>query len=255
MVGLAGGLHTWSRHRQREEVRARPLPDEHRALLMEEVPIYARLPEEIRQKLDGALQVFLHEISFEACGGLEGITDEMRLVIGSQAVLLLIESGYRDFGQLRSVLVYPDAYRVMDEFGMEDIRLGESWDTGSVVLSWQSVRAGSSNPEDGLNVVLHEFAHQIDQVDGEADGLPILKRRDDYREWAEAFGASFDLLCERVNKGQRTVLDDYGATNPAEFFAVATETFFEKPTQLHREHPDVYDEMRRFYGLDPLSWD
>ena len=253
VVLLVGGLHAGSKRRRRAALRATPLRTEERALLMTKVPLYASLPDERRDKLDGTMQVFLREMSFEACGVPE-ITGEMRLVIASQACLLLLESGYDDFGHLRSILIYPDAYVVKDEFGMEDVRLGESWDTGSVVLSWQSVRQGTRNPEDGLNVVLHEFAHQIDQVDGEADGLPILKRRGDYRAWSEAFGASYDLLCERVNRGERTVLDDYGATNPAEFFAVATETFFEKPDQLDREHPDVYEELERFYGLSPLSW-
>lgn len=254
LVFLVGGLYRWKRRRRREEIRNVPLTKAQRALLMKKVPLFVAMPAPVREKLEGTMQMFLHEISFEACGGVEEVTEEMRLVIASQACLLLVESGYRDFGLLRSVLVYPDAYVVRDEFGMEDIRLGESWDTGSVVLSWQSVVQGSKNPEDGLNVVLHEFAHQIDQVDGAADGLPLLKRKGDYREWARAFGASFDLLCERVDRGERTVLDDYGATNPAEFFAVATETFFEQPRQLKREHPEVYAQLERFYGLDPLAW-
>jgi Mlc titration factor MtfA (ptsG expression regulator) len=201
------------------------------------------------------MSVFLDEISFEACGGLPEVTDQMCLVIAAQACLLLLESGYEDFGRLRSVLIYPDAYQAGDDDGSGDVRLGESWQTGSVVLSWQSVVEGARNPEDGRNVVLHEFAHQIDQFDGDADGLPLLKRKGDYRKWAEAFNVSYELLCERVNAGRKTVLDPYGATNPAEFFAVATETFFEKPKQLQREHAAVYAELRAFYGLDPVTWD
>ena len=254
LVAAAGWWHKRRRRARREAIRDRMLPEPARRILRDKVPLYTALPEELRRKLDGVMQVFLDEMSFEAHGGLGEVTDEMRLVIASQACLLLLESGYRDFGRLRSVLIYPDAYRVKDEFGMEDIRLGESWDTGSVVLSWQSVMAGSRNPEDGLNVVLHEFAHQIDQVDGEADGLPVLKRRGDYREWARAFGASYQKLCDRVERGKPTVLDDYGAENPAELFAVATETFFEKPSQLEREHAAVYEQLKRFYGLDPLAW-
>ena len=123
-----------------------------------------------------------------------------------------------------------------------------------MVLSWRSVAAGAVNPEDGRNVVLHEFAHQLDQANGPADGLPRLKARGDYAQWAEAFRASYDRLCESVNRGRKTVIDPYGATNPAEFFAVATETFFEKPDQLSEAHPDVYEEMAEFYGLDPKAW-
>ena len=254
LVVLIGSLHAHRRKRQRAEARRRPFTDAQRGILRVHVPLYGQMPELLRPALEGEIQVFLHEISFEPCGGVEEVTETMRLVIASQACLLLLESGYPDFGKLRTVLIYPDAFVVKSEFEMESIRLGESWQTGSVVLSWQSVVQGSRNPEDGLNIVLHEFAHQIDQVDGVADGLPILRRRGDYRGWAEAFGGSFDLLCERVNRGERTVLDDYGATNPAEFFAVATETFFEKPKQLKREHTEVYSQLQGFYGLDPHSW-
>jgi hypothetical protein len=222
---------------------------------MDSVPLLGKVPGEIRRKLEGVMRVFLDEISFEACGGLPEVTEEMRLAVAGQACLLLLESGYDDFGRLRSVLIYPDAYRgAGDDDGSDEIRLGESWQTGSVVLSWQSVQEGAENTEDGRNVVIHEFAHQIDQYDGDADGLPILKRKGDYRRWAEALSASYDQLCDRVNRGQNTVMDPYGATNPAEFFAVATETFVEKPEQMQREHPDVYDELRQFYGLDPVNW-
>lgn len=254
IVLVAGGLHRMLRAGRRREVRAQSLSPEERALVAEHVPLTRQLPEEHRGRLEGQMRVFLDEISFEACGGLPEVTDEMRLVIASQACLLLLESGYEDFGRLRSVLVYPDAYRAREDDGSGDVRLGESWDTGSVVLSWQSVVEGARNSEDGRNVVIHEFAHQIDQYDGEADGLPVLKRRGDYRNWAEAFNKSYDLLCERVNAGKKTVLDPYGATNPAEFFAVATETFFEKPEQLQRKHPAVYGELQSFYGLDPAAW-
>ena len=116
------------------------------------------------------------------------------------------------------------------------------------------MKQGSRNAEDGLNVVIHEFAHQLDQFNGVADGLPVLKDRADYPEWASVMRASFKELLERVSKGRRTVLDDYGATNPAEFFAVSTETFFEKPRQLEETHSALYQQLKRFYGLDPLSW-
>ena len=255
VVLLAGTLHRMLRNRGRGEVRAVRLGDAERALLREHVPLYARMPEDIRRRLDGVLQVFLHEVGFEPCGQLEEVTPEMQLIIGAQAGVLLLGSGYQHFGRLRSVLVYPNAYEVKDDLGVESIRLGESWNSGSVVLSWESVRQGARNPEDGLNVVLHEFAHQLDQFDGVADGLPVLKSRKDYPEWAEVMQASFSELCDRGESGKRTVLDDYGATNPAEFFAVATETFFERSKALFGQHPELYGQLKRFYGLDPLEWD
>ena len=254
LVLLVGGLHRLVRNRRRAEVRAVALGEEERSMLCECVPLYARMPEETRRKLDGLTQVFLHEVGFEPCGHLREVTPEMQLIIGAQASVLLLGSGYHHFGKLRSVLIYPNAYEAGDDLGEESIRLGESWDSGSVVLSWESVRQGAMNPEDGLNVVLHEFAHQLDQFDGVADGLPVLKSRDDYPEWAEVMQASFKELCEMVERGKRTVLDDYGATNPAEFFAVSTETFFERPSALYREHPELFGQLKRFYGLDPLDW-
>lgn len=255
VLALAIGWGVSARRRQRRgEIASQPLSESDRSYLMKEVPLYEMLPQAQKERLDGLIQVFLYEISFEACGGLPEVTREMQLSIASQACLLLLDSGYENFGKLRSVLIYPSTYVVREEYGMSDARLGESWQTGSVVLSWSSVEQSSRNEEDGLNLVLHEFAHQIDQFDGVADGLPLLKSREDYAAWSEDFSESYERLCEEVEKGQRTVLDEYGATNPAEFFAVATETFFEKPKAMEREHPEVYSHLKVFYGLDPLRW-
>jgi len=255
VVFLLGSTLQRLRKRQRRAIRAIPLSEAERELLIAKVPIYACLPGELKEKLEELIQVFLHEVGFEPCGKLEEVTREMQLIVAAQACLLLLESGYNHFGLLRSVLMYPDAYEVRNEMGIKSVRLGESWKSGSVVLSWKSVRQGAKNPEDGLNVVIHEFAHQLDQYNGTADGLPVLKERADYPEWATVMRRSYADLLEKVEKGSRTVLDDYGATNPAEFFAVSTETFFEKPVQLEKKHPDLYRQLRRFYGLDPLQWE
>lgn len=254
VVVLVGWLHAKRQRDRRKAVMAVPLEERSRQLLRKHMPLFDRVPEELRPRLESLMQMFMHELSFEACGGLHEVTEEMRLAISAQACLLLLESGYEDYGRLRSILVYPDAYRAHDEEEGPSVRLGESWETGSVVLAWNSVRQGAVNTEDGHNVVLHEFAHQLDQASGAADGLPRLKARGDYRTWAEAFNRSYDVLCDRVNRGRKTVIDPYGATNPAEFFAVATETFFEKPEQLLEVHEDVYGELKRFYGLDPVNW-
>jgi Mlc titration factor MtfA (ptsG expression regulator) len=131
---------------------------------------------------------------------------------------------------------------------------GQSWDRGTVVLAWDHVRQGAVNIFDGHNVVFHEFAHQLDTEDGTADGMPILAESSRYRPYIRVVGAAYDRFLKRVEKGRKTVLDDYGATNPAEFFAVATETFFEKPWQLKKKRPGLYEEFRQYYGLDPSSW-
>jgi Mlc titration factor MtfA (ptsG expression regulator) len=133
--------------------------------------------------------------------------------------------------------------------------LGESWETGSVILSWDSVVAGARNADDGMNVTIHEFAHQLDQENG-TDGVPVLKDRAAYRQWAEVFERNYEELVEDVEdgKGPEPLIDPYGATNPAEFFAVASETFFEESEDLRKEHPDLYEQLRNYYGLDPAMW-
>ena len=136
----------------------------------------------------------------------------------------------------------------------ESARLGESWDCGVVVLSWDSVLGGARNFEDGHNVAFHGFAHQLDQEDGAADGAPILESRSAYAAWARIFKQEYDALVAKTAKGRKSTLDRYGATNPAEFFAVATETFFEKPHQLKAKHPELFKELQYFYTVDPTNW-
>ncbi len=260
---LLGGLlavvlvvlwHSGRVKRQRRQLRASRLTEEQRAIVIEYFPLWEEIPEEIRMETEGWMQVFLAEKSFEACGGLEEVTLEMRLAIAAPACLLIARRPQDYYERLRSILVYPDAFTVKDEWGDEGVNLGESWGTGSVVLAWQSVKQGDGNPEDGLNVVLHEFAHQIDQEDGAADGVPEMEEVSDYGKWSRAFLPAYTEFCERVNKGKRTVMDDYGAENPAEFFAVATETFFERAKGLKREEPEIYAELVKFYGMDPGEW-
>ena len=208
------------------------------------------------------MQVFLAEKSFEACGDLDEVSEEMRLVIAAQACLLVVDRPSEHYDRLRTILVYPTAFSVPlresvgDDMEVidEEERIGESWDQGSVILAWDSVLKGSANHEDGLNVVLHEFAHQLDQANGPADGAPILRRASDYRSWARVFQAAYGTHRRKTRRGKTTVLDEYGAEDPAEFFAVATETFFERPHELAAEYPELYEELARFYRLDPREW-
>jgi Mlc titration factor MtfA (ptsG expression regulator) len=131
---------------------------------------------------------------------------------------------------------------------------GQSWGSGSVVLSWDNTRTGAANAKDGRNLVLHEFAHQLDQADGKADGAPALGSREQYQRWQKVCSRVFNDLRDKVERGNKTVIDDYGATNPAEFFAVATETFFEKPHQLNKRRPELYALLSEYYRVNPLSW-
>jgi len=256
-VAVVAGIALWhgSRvSRTRRRLRQGRLSRDEEAMLERVFPLWRRVPESTRRPAEGWMRVFLHEKGFEACGGLGEITEEMRLAVAGPACLLIAHRPMDYYERLKTVLLYPTAFVVMDEWGIEDVRLGESWGTGSVVLAWESVLQGDRNPEDGLNVVLHEFAHQLDQEDGAADGVPEFEEIEDYGRWSRAFAPAYDDFCDRVAAGRRTVLDDYGAESPAEFFAVATETFFERAAAMKREEPAIFGELCRFYGVDPSSW-
>ena len=248
------------KNRRRRRLRAEPTPPRWLEILERNVPLYRRLEAEDQRELLGHMRVFLAEKHFEGCGGLE-MTDEIRVTIAAQACILLLRRETNYYPRLITILVYPEAYvaRSLQPVGGgvmmegESVRLGEAWKEGVVVLSWDDVRRGASDPLDGHNVVLHEFAHQLDQQDGFADGVPILERRGQYVTWARVLGADYEQLRRDAELGRASVLDEYGATNPAEFFAVATECYFEKPEQLKLKHPALYEELRGFYQFDPLG--
>lgn len=233
--------------------------------LKEHFPRYEAIPTLLRGDYEGIINVLMHRKRFVPCGGLEKVTDEQKVLICAQAALPIVAlPNHKFYPRLKSILVYPGAFRDRGRrrWGISDVesdsvRLGESWQTGSVILSWDSVVAGAANDDDGMNVVIHEFAHQLDQVDGAADGIPILKSREAYKRWVKVFYRNYEKLVEQVEsgKGRRAFLDPYGATNPAEFFAVASETFFEEARDLKIKHPDLYVELSSYYHLDTASWD
>ncbi len=249
-----------SRKHKREALRAEPPSKERTALVEKRFPYFKKLSEDDRKELLGHVNVFLAEKKFEGCGGLV-LTDDIRVTIAAQACLLLLHREADYYPSCEVILVYPHDYqaKTLERAGggmvieREQGRLGESHVAGAVVLSWDAVRGGAVNMRDGHNVVLHEFAHQLDQEDGVADGAPILESRSAYKPWAKILGTEFDALKHDVDSGLDTSIDPYGATNPAEFFAVVTETFFEKPDELVREHPLLFDQLVGFYKQDPLE--
>jgi Mlc titration factor MtfA (ptsG expression regulator) len=226
------------------------------------VPYLKSLSAEDLRELEGNIQVFLSEKAFEGCGGL-AMSDEIRVTIAAQACLLLLHRETDFYPTLQSILVYPSAYTAPETTSPApgvvregvSVRLGESWLRGGVVLSWDDVLRGAADIHDGQNVVLHEFAHQLDQEEGAGDGAPILPRRSMYAAWARTFGEEYLRLRKDSQCGRKSVLDKYGATNPAEFFAVATECFFEKGAALKSKHPALYDELKLFYRQDPAGFD
>lgn len=242
------------RRRQKALEQAGPLSDEDRGFLDDHFDLWKKIPDELRRRIEPIIQVLVAEKNFEACGGLEEVTREMKVVVMAQAALLLVGRDHRLFSKLRTVLVYPDAFSGGREEDDDSVRLGESWESGSVILSWRSVQRGGEDEKDGRNVVLHEFAHQLDQENRHADGLPQLENRNTIGKWAHAFSSAYEDFCRDLDERRKTVMDPYGASNPAEFFAVATETFFEKSKQLHRDYPQLYEQLKEYYGLDPLKW-
>jgi len=246
--------------RRRARIRAEPFPPEWLAIVQRNVPMFARLSEADRDELLRRVRVFIAEKNFEGAGGLT-MTDEVRVTIAAQACILLLRLDDDDYyPRLRSIVVYPSAYKVprveMDgviEREHDAVHLGESWGHGTVVLSWNSARHGAADPRDGKNVILHEFAHQLDQEDGAADGTPELERLAFYAPWARVLSEHYLALRKAARTGRKTLLDQYGATNEAEFFAVASECFFERPVQLRLRHPELYDELSGYYGQDPAG--
>lgn len=245
---------------RRAKLRATPLPAEWLLILQRNVSLYRRLPPEDQRELQGHIQVFLAEKEFEGCGGLE-ITDEIRVTIAAQACILLLHRETDYYPGLHTILVYPTCYVAEDRrFSPDGVvtegpqaRLGEAWQRGPVVLSWDEVLANAADVRDGHNVVFHEFAHKLDEEDGVEDGAPELPRRSMYVAWARVLGQEYERLCRDADAGRPTVLDTYGAENTAEFFAVATECFFTEPVQLLRRHPALYRELAEFYRQDPAG--
>lgn len=259
IIALIFGIEPLTKLKRRWVAR-RPFPSEWTVILERILPLYQYLPVSWRHRLHGHIQVFLAEKTFKGCGGLL-LTDEIKVTISAIAALLLLNERGRYFSKLRLILVYPSAFianqaRSFGDYYLEEqqVKAGESWRTGIVVLSWENIKYDVKHWQDGRNVVLHEFAHQLDQEAGNASGVPILEKRSDYVTWGQVFRQGYEQLCRAVERGVETAIDEYGATDPAEFFAVATETFFEKPVQLQRNHPDLYQELKRYYKLDPEEW-
>jgi len=249
----------WLRGRRR--LRSLPFPAPWRAILESRVPAYLRLPGDLRSQLERHMQVFLAEKGFTGCDGLE-VTEEMRVTIAAQACLLLLNRHEDYFPRLHRILVYPGPF-IVERLRLEPSGVlqehrqalsGESWTLGQVVLSWDDVLEGAANPDDGRNVVLHEFAHQLDQEKGYANGAPGLYSREARSRWARVLGEAFTQLQQRVAWGEASLFSAYGATSPAEFFAVATEVFFEQPHLMALAHPALYDEFRELYRVDPDKW-
>jgi len=248
------------RERRRNNWRAQPFPEEWLAILQRNVPYYRRLSEQDQQEIRGHVQVLINEKNFEGCGGL-ALTDEIKVTIAAHAAILLLHRKPDYYPRLDSILVYPNSFinpNATEELGPlvlegEETCAGEAWQQGVVILAWDEVRRSIRNERDGYNVALHEFAHQLDNENGEDDGIPLLHDDALAERWPQVFQMAFDQLLEDLDHERRTFFDEYAAESPAEFFAVATETFFERPREFKRHYPDLYDVLAQFFQQDPVA--
>jgi len=267
MLALAASVSAWlwgpawARHWRRQRVRRQAFPSQWREVLRLRMPYFQRLPADLQLQLKKHTQVLLAEVPFIGCAGLT-VSTEMRVLIAAQAALLLLNRRDASFRNLRQVLVYPTAFVIERAVATghgtlqeaRQVLAGESWQQGQVILSWQDVLANAAAPQGGHNVVIHEFAHQLDQESGSANGAPYLFGRPARLAWARTLSAEYQALQQRLANGEPGLINAYAATNPAEFFAVVSELFFGQPQALATEHPALFREFSACYGVNPLSW-
>lgn len=259
-AGAALAGPTLARLWRRRRIARQPFPAAWRDMVRRLVPLARELPAAQQLRLKKHIQVLLAEVPFIGCAGLV-VSDEIRVTIAAQAAFLLLGRG-GSFGNLREVLVYPGHFVVpRSEAGAggvvhesRDVLAGQSWQRGQVIVAWDAVRDGAADPHDGANVVIHEFAHQLDQDTGAANGAPYVGRGALQQAWARVMNHEFDVLRARLSRAEPGLIDAYAGTNPAEFFAVTSELFFERPEALAAERPALYQQLRRCYRLDPLAW-
>lgn len=255
----------FSKSARREAVRAQPFPPAWRDLLTHRWPLYARLPERQRRELEGHTLVLLREKHFEGCGGME-LGEEHRVLVAAQAALLLLGRDTDYFSGLRSILIYPSAFvgkgksagpggMVTESRGM---RAGESWHTpgvgGPVVLSWSDVVEGAANDRDARNVVLHEFAHQLDGESQVMEGIPLLESAEAVEQWRRVLHAEWSRFVMMLRGGAPTAINPYGAQSAPEFFACAVEAFLERPEDMRALHGEMYELLRGYFKQDPSTW-
>jgi Mlc titration factor MtfA (ptsG expression regulator) len=255
-------IFDWLKQQKRRRLRARAFPKDWLTLIQRHVVFFQKLPAFDRVELLGHIQVFLAEKRFEGCGGF-AITDEVRVTIAAQACLLLLHRDTDYYPGLVTVLVYPLTYMVQEDHQVgqhlwEEGTVSRQGETGrrmgSLVLAWAAVKHGAADPADGKNVVLHEFAHQLDYENHAADGVPALATREQKSAWSEVMQTEFASLRAAEETGIPTLLDTYGATDPAEFFAVSVEAFFEQPRALRARHPRLYAELQNYFQQDPVEY-
>lgn len=246
------GLFDWLRGKP----KAKPIPEPLWAQTLAAYPFLGALAVDEQKRLKTLAEQFLAEKEFSTAGGLT-LTDEICVAIAAQGCLPVLELGLRAYGNWVGIVVYPDEFvvprRIEDEDGVvheyDDVLAGEAWQGGPLLVSWHDVQLAGG----GYNVVIHEFAHKLDMLNGEADGIPALHSGLGEEEWIAVFDAAREDFCRRVDRGEQTTIDPYAAEAPEEFFAVVSETFFDLPQAIADDYPALYQLFCRYYRQDPLA--
>lgn len=250
-------MFNWFKNRRRKRILRSPWPAAWDSILVNNVGHFPGLSAAEQEKLKAATQIMVSEKHWEAHDGL-AMSDEIKVTIAGTAALLLLGVEGFYFDRVNTILVFPQPIRRTSKEGLIAGRVshnsGEAWQGGQVVFSWQDVLNDSRNPTDGRNLVIHEFAHCLDGLDGEMGGSLHFDDPATTKRWRQVCTAEFKALQVAKRNRQATLLDYYGATSLAEFFAVASETFFERPGQLKLEHSELYDLLVKYYRLDPIEW-
>ncbi|MGJ8664267.1 MAG: zinc-dependent peptidase [Marinicella sp.] len=251
-VFITVSLLQWRQKLKRQHLFQLETPVQWVTFIQTNVAIFYFLPEPLKNELLGHINVFLAEKYFSGHAGLE-VTDEMRVTIAAQACLLLLNRKHNYYPHLKTIMIYPAGFKNPNHEDKPGHHLGESWVRGPVVLSWADAKHGGLNTKDGNNVVIHEFAHQLDQIDGAGDGRPPFDSSH-IKTWGKVLSKEFKSLMVKAKLRKRSFFNHYGATNPAEFFAVISEHFYEQPKTFLRKHPDLYQTLKTYYKVDPANW-
>lgn len=249
-------MYLWKR-----KYRGQSLSAQDKSILLKYMPIYRNMTDADREALEHHIVWFLGEKRVLGRDGLK-INRAMEVIVAADACLLVLKKPWPLYPNVKEVLLYPSLYYVpqtsKDDAGLVNyhtsIRQGESWPGGTLVLSWHDVLEGNRLPGDGHNLVFHEFAHQLDQQTGHTNGTPALHNKAAYQDWRRVFQRAFINLKSHVAYQLPHVIHSYGATNEAEFFAVLTETFIEKPTELRNYDPELYGLLSEYYQFNPMHW-
>ena len=255
-------MFRWWADRRRKKLNEVPFPVLWEEIIRKNVAHYCMLADDERAQLRALVQVFIAEKNLEGAGGLV-LTDEIRVTVSAQACLLLLGLSHNYYRNVQTIIIYPSVVvpperrpgfleNSLAPVSTEQPIIGQAFMQGPVIIIWDAALSGGRHPEHGHNVVYHEFAHKLDMLDGGADGTPPLSSRAEYRDWVEICSREYSRLRQEIMNGRKSFLDAYGATNEAEFFAVATEQFFDQPQLMIKHAPDLYRVLKEYYNQDPL---